>query len=175
MDPTDLVGQLILSVLIGEKPDTSFVSLAKTARANGLAAYGALTATINEGKTSRPPRLPLTAYEGRYWNVADNFCIAITTSGTSDGTGLLMKVQDAPRTSYHLKPYNGDTFYWPPDREKELCEKGMWLNLLASSHKIVFGGDGQRINHLFWHYDAAARPEMFRKSESSSKGQRHRL
>lgn len=177
MDPTDLVGQLILSVLIGEKPGTNFVPLAKTARANGLGAYVALTTAVNKRKNTRPPRLPLTAYEGRYWNAAENFCLTIAACGAMKGAGLLMKVQDAPRTTYYLKPYDGDTFYWPPDREKELCEKGMWLNLLATSHEIVFGAseDGQNISYLKWHHDAAAKPEMFRKREPWSKGERFRL
>ncbi|MCJ1456699.1 hypothetical protein MMC28_007063 [Mycoblastus sanguinarius] len=177
MDPTDLVGQLTLSVLIGEEPGINFVPLAKMARANGLGAYAALTAAVNRHKTAKPPRFPLRAYEGCYWNVAENFCLNITVCGTMEGAGLLMKVQDSPRVTYRLEPYDGDTFYWPPDREKELCEQGMWLNLLATSREIVFGTseDGQSIRHLMWHHDAAAKPEMFRKRTPRSQSDWYRL
>ena len=173
MDPTDLVGKLILSVLIGEELPTNFVALAKTARANGLSAYAALTAAVSKRKTGKPPRFPLRAYEGCYWNAAENFCLTIT----ADGAGLLMKVQDYPQNIYHLEPYDGDTFCWPPDREKELCEEGRWLNLQASTHEIVFGTskDEQSISHLMWHHDAAAKPETFRKRTPRSQGERYRL
>ncbi len=177
MDPTDLVGQLILSVLIGEELPTNFVPLAKMARANGLSAYAALTAAVNKRKTSKPPRFALRAYEGCYWNVAENFCLDITVYGTMEGAGLLMKVQGSLRTVYYLEPYDGDTFYWPPDREKELCEQGMWLNLRAASRKIVFGTskDEQSISHLMWHHDGAAKPETFWKRTPRPQGERYRL
>ena len=106
MDPTDLVGQLILSVLIGEELPTNFIALAKTARANGLNAYAILTTAVNSRKTTKPPRFPLTAYEGSYWNAAGNFRLTIV----AHGAGLLMKVQDSPENTYHLEPWGGDTF-----------------------------------------------------------------
>ena len=173
MDPTDLVGQLILSVLIGEKLPTNFLDLAKMARANGLSAYAALTAAVSKRKTGKPPRFRLRAYEGCYWNAAENFCLTIT----ADGAGLLMTVQGYPQNIYHLEPYDGDTFCWPPDREKELCEQGMWLNLRATTHKIFFctSKDEQSISHLTWQHDAAAKPETFRKRMPDSQGERYRL
>ena len=173
MDPTDLVGQLVLSVLIGEKLPTNFPELAKMARANGLSAYAALTAAVNRRKTAKPPRFPLRAYEGCYWNAAENFCLTITAYDA----GLLMKVQGSPQNVYHLEPYDGDTFCWPPDREKELCEQGMWLNLRATTREIVFGTskDEQSISHLNWQHDAAAKPETFRKRTPRSQGERFRL
>ena len=155
------MGQLILSVLIGEELPTNFITLAKTAQANGLSAYAALTAAVNKRKTTKPPRFPLTTYEGSYWNAAENLCLTITANGAS----LTMKVQDSPENTYHLEPWGGDTFCWPPDREKELCEQSMWFNLRAASHEIVFGAarDGGGIERLMWHHDAAGKPETFRK------------
>ena len=173
MDPTHLVGQLILSVLIGEELPTNCVALAKMARANGLSAYAALAAAVSNRKTGKPPRFSLRAYEGCYWNAAENFCLTIT----ADGAGLLMKVQGYPQNIYHLEPYDGDTFCWPPDREKELCEEGRWLNLQAASHEIVFGTskDEQSISHLMWHHDAAAKPETFRKRTPRTQKERYKL
>ena len=66
MDPTHLVGQLILSVLIGEELPTDCVALANTARANGLSAYATLAAAVSKRKIVKPPRFPLRAYEGSY-------------------------------------------------------------------------------------------------------------
>ena len=174
MDPTDLVGQLILSVLIGEELPTNFVALAKMARSNGLNAYAALTTALNKRKTTKPPSFPLRAYEGTYWNAAGYFCLTIT----ANGSGLLMKVQDSSQNIYYLEPWNGDTFCWPPDREKELCEQNMWLNLRAASHEIVFGTarDGRSIDRLMLHHDAAAaKPETFWKRTPRSRRERCKL
>ena len=183
MDPTDFVGQLILSILIGEKPATNSVSLAKMARANSLAAYAKLTTSINDRKTMKPPRFPLKAYTGTYWNAASNYCLNITEHHTAGISGLLMAVQNSPQVTYFLRPYDGETFYWPPDREKELCEQGMWLNLLPTSREITFGtssssttseddgSGGQEVTYLKWHHDAAAKPEVFRKKGTSRRWQ----
>ena len=163
MDPTDFVGQLLVSTLIGEKPSSKLPFLAKEARSATLAAYPMLKARLAKGKTAHPPRSPITIYEGDYWNAAGNFCLSITVRAS----GLLMRVQNMPKTNYHLEPYDGDTFYWPPDREDELCERGMWPIVSPAWHKVVFGAnDDGNIGRLIWHHDPLARPEVFRKSDS---------
>ena len=172
MDPTHLVGQLILSVLLGEELPTNCVELAEMARTAGLSAYAELSAAVSNRKTGKPPRFPLRAYEGCYWNAAENFCLTITADG---GAGLVMNVQDNPQQIYHLEPHDGDTFCWPPDREKELCEQGRWPNLQAATHEIVFGTEEDEqsiISHLMWHHDKSAKPEMFRKRTTGSEGER---
>ena len=172
MDPTHLVGQLILSLLLGEELPTNCVALAENARTKGLSAYAALTAAVSDRKTGKPPRFPLRAYEGCYWNAAENFCLTITADGAA--AGLVMKVQGNSQQIYHLEPHDGDTFCWPPDREKELCEQGRWLNLEAATHEIVFGTeeeDEQSISHLMWHHDKTAKPERFLKRTPRSEGE----
>ena len=174
MDPTHLVGQLILSVLLGEELPTNCVALAEMARTAGLSAYAEVTAVVSNRKTGKPPRFPLRAYEGCYWNAAGNFCLTITV----DRAGLVMKVQNNHQQIYYLEPHDGDTFCWPPDREKELCEQGRWLNLQAATHEIVFGTDEDDqsiISHLIWHHDKSAKAEMFRKRRTDSQGERQRL
>lgn len=157
MDPTDFVGQLALSILIGEEPKSNYVSLSKMAPANGLDAYAALIARVSKGKTSKPPNFPLRAYQGCYWNAAQSFYLEITATANLKRARLVMQVQKSSLNTYHLEPYDGDTFYWPPDREKELCEQGMWFNLSATSREIVLGTseDGQSISYLTWHHDPA--------------------
>jgi CubicO group peptidase (beta-lactamase class C family) len=163
MDPTNLVGQLIVSVLIGEEPPNNFPELARTARSAMLGAYQKLAATLEKGKTAKPPRSPISGYEGHYWNAARNYCISIAARPR----GLLMTVQGAPRTTYNLEPYDGDTFYWPTDREDEMCERGMPPRIYPWWHKVMFGmGDDGRISHLTWHHDPLAKPEVFQRSET---------
>ncbi|KAL9005176.1 MAG: hypothetical protein Q9188_002050, partial [Gyalolechia gomerana] len=108
---------------MNDDPEIDFLALAKKARANGLIAYSTFTAAVNKGKTSKLPRLPLKVYEGRYWNKAQNLCLNIVTGDTVEAPFLLMRIGGALKSVYRLEPYDGDTFYWPPDREKELCEK----------------------------------------------------
>lgn len=172
MDPAHLVGQLILSVLLGEELPTNCIALAEMARTNGLSAYAALTAAVSNRKTGKPPRFPLRAYEGCYWNAAENFCLTITADEAA--AGLVMNVQGDPQQIYHLEPHDGDTFCWPPDREKELCEQGRWLNLEVATHEIISGSeeDEESISHLMWHHDKSAKPERFRKRTTGSQGER---
>ena len=98
MDPTDLVGQLIVSILIADdkKPPNNFPELARTARSTMLNAYQKLATTLEKGKTAKPPRSPISVYKGHYWNAARNYCISIAARPK----GLLMTVQGVPRTSY---------------------------------------------------------------------------
>jgi CubicO group peptidase (beta-lactamase class C family) len=172
MDPTDFVGQLIVSTLIGEEPSSKLPSLARAARSSMLRAHPMLAATLAKHKTTKPPRSPITVYVGRYWNAAENFCLSITARAG----GLLMRVQEAPRTNYHLEPYDGDTFYWPADREDELCERGMWPIIAPAWHKVIFGtSDEGTVSHLIWHHDPLARPEVFRRSEAHLPKSRFKL
>ncbi len=121
MDPTDLVGQLMISIQIGEKPPNNFPELARTARSTMLGVYKKLATALEKGKTAKPPRSPISRYVGNYWNAARNYCISIAARPS----GLLMRVQGAPRTTYNLEPYDGDTFYWPTDSGEEICERAM--------------------------------------------------
>jgi CubicO group peptidase (beta-lactamase class C family) len=166
-DPTDFVGQLLLSAIIGESPSEEFITLSHVARKASLASYSRLHDKLEKGRTVKPPSHPLEDYEGEYFNAAGNFLLSII----SQPDGLLMSVQKMPLTKYKLFPYDGDTFYWPVDREDELCNKCMFLNVSPGGHKITFtaGVDGT-VDRLIWGHDAMARPEVFQK-ESSVPGQ----
>lgn len=107
VDPTDFVGQLLLSHLPGEQPPQNLVELCKLGRSASLASYEALTVQLEKHKTTLPPGFRLTAYEDDYFNAAGNFILSITKRGE----GILMMVPNMPLTKYQLVPYDGNTFY----------------------------------------------------------------
>lgn len=172
MDPTDFVGQLIVSHLLGEQqPPGNLLELCHVGRSASLAAYEALSAQLEKDKTARPPRFPLTAYNGDYFNVAGNFTLSISTSVK----GLLMTVQHMPLTKYELLPYDGDTFYWPPNRNAEL-KQCMWPIMSTGWHKIRFcTTDSLTVDQLIWRHDPFAKPEVFHRRTISGRPRRERL
>lgn len=172
MDPTDFIGQSIVSLLLGEHMQADLLKLAKMACSASLASYQILSAQLAQGRTGKPHRFSLAAYEGDYYNVAGNFVISIT----AQPSGLRMTVQGMRQIRYDLLPYDGDTFYWPANREEELCRRGMWPFTRPGWHKIVFEtSDNAGIHRLIWKHDPLAKPEVFRKLEDSSKIERGKL
>lgn len=159
-DPTDFVGQLIVSLLLGQEPNANYVHLSRVARQASVASYSLLSDTLIKHKTTKPPRHALSAYEGDYWNAAGNFVLSVSARAG----GLVMTLQRKARVSYDLLPYDGDTFYWPVDREEELCRRAMFPAIYPSWHKVGFGTnlDGF-VDHLRWGHDPMAKPEIFRK------------
>ena len=166
MDPTDFIGQLIVSALVGCEAPQGLVELSKAGRSTSLASYTALSASLDKHKEARPPSLPLFAYEGEYTNIAGNFVLSITTT---DG-GLSMVVQHLHFTRYSLQPYDGDTFYWPADRDAEL-KQCMWPIMFPGWHKIMFKPTNSgKIDRLVWHHDPFARAEVFYKNTEALSG-----
>lgn len=159
-DPTDGIGQLILSALLNEPPCEDYVGISKAVSQNALGVYEHLNNLLAQGKTSEPPQHPLTAYEGDYYNFARTVVLSISARDT----GLLMIVQHDGRVTYSLLPYDGDTFYWPADRESELCKEAMYPIPLPGWHKISFstGRDGV-VESLTWGHDTLSKPEVFRR------------
>ncbi|MCJ1475571.1 hypothetical protein MMC13_004234 [Lambiella insularis] len=158
MDPTDFVAQQLLAVIIGEKLNGRLLDLAKAARASNLDQYPKLHAKLLKGRIGKSSRLA-ESYEGHYWNKAGNFCLTIVSQ---PGKGLRMKVQDVPRTGYNLEPYDGDVWWWPPDRKEELCEKGMIAYMHPGYHLISFSSStSEQLDRLTWHHDPTAGPETF--------------
>jgi len=171
MDPTDFVGQLIVSVLLGSQPLEGLLELCKAGRPASLASYEALSASLEKDKTSRPSSSPIAAYVGEYVNSAGNFVLSVTPSEP----GLTMTVQHMSLTRYNLLRYDGDTFYWPADRDAEL-KQCMWPIISMGWHKVTFkstnGGD---IDHLLWKHDPVARADVFHKIRVNSGVQRGKL
>ena len=75
-----------------------------------------------------------------------------------------MTIQGMPQTHYNLLPYDGDTFYWPANREEELCRRGMWPFTAPGWHKIAFEtSDNADVRRLVWKHDPLPKTEKFRK------------
>lgn len=171
MDFTDFVGQLIVSLLVGEQPPENLLELCKLGRSASLTSYKALSAQLEKYKTTQPLRFPLAAYEGDYVNAADNFVLSI--EGYEGG--LLMTVQNIPLTKYELLPYDRDTFYWPANRNAEI-KQCMWPIMSTGWHKIMFEAtDSTTIDHLIWKHDPFGKAEVFHKRNVSGRPQRGKL
>jgi hypothetical protein len=161
LDPTDFAAQLILSVLLGETPfQDELIRLSEIARPLQILGYERLAAALEKKKSSIPPSFPLLEYGGDFENALGNITYTIKVTGDE----LRMTIKGKNRTNYLLRPYDGDTFYWKPDREVELCEKAMWPFLSPEHHKIVFetssnGGVGS----FLWFHDPLGKPETFRR------------
>ncbi|MCJ1388323.1 hypothetical protein MMC18_001169 [Xylographa bjoerkii] len=173
LDPTDFVGQLLVSVLLGEKPGPNILQLCKATRSASRSSYSPLIAQLANHKATKPPQFPYPAYEGEYINAAGNFVLSVT----ANPSGLLLNVQPPSRTYYDLLPYDGNTFFWPANREDEICKKGMWPFLSAGFHKIRFetDKDGVIVDRLVWAHDVSAKPEVFRKKLGGQKRGRGKL
>jgi CubicO group peptidase (beta-lactamase class C family) len=164
MDPADFVAQLALSVLLGEAPSVDFVKMAELARAATLENYKMLEKAVAKGKTDVLPTLPLSAYEGDYYNAIHNFVLSVTVAGSS----LSVRMQRG-NTGFTLSPYDGDTFYWPVNREEEMCNKGMWGFMYKDWHLFRFETNSNgEVEKLFWRHDPyVASPEIFTKVPTS--------
>ncbi|PVH93384.1 beta-lactamase/transpeptidase-like protein [Periconia macrospinosa] len=160
VDSSDFSAQLALSVLLGETPqEEEFEKMTEMARPFQLMGYERLAAALEEKRTEVPPSLPLSSYQGDYYNAIGNIVNTITAV---DDEYLLMTHGGTGRTSWKLFPYDGDTFYWKVDREWELCEKGMWPFLTPEWHKLHFKVKETLVESFTWHHDPLAKPEVFR-------------
>ncbi|KAF2681792.1 beta-lactamase/transpeptidase-like protein [Lentithecium fluviatile CBS 122367] len=164
MDPVDFVAQLALSVLLGQKPTVDFAKIAQLGRATTLENYGCFEKVIAEEKTSVPPTKPLAAYKGGYYNAIHNFVLSVTVAGDCLNVNMQRGI-----TGFTLLPYNGDTFYWPVNREEESCNKSMWEFMYKDWHLFRFEIDlNGEMERLTWKHDPyLASPETFTKTPTS--------
>ncbi|KAF1961446.1 beta-lactamase/transpeptidase-like protein [Byssothecium circinans] len=164
MDPVDFAAQLALSILLGQKPVVDFVKMAQLARTITLENYKLLRDVVARGKTDVPPTKSLAVYEGDYYNAIHNFVLSVTVAGD----GLDVRMQRG-KTGFTLLPYDGDTFYFPVDREEETCSKGMWGFMYKDWHLFRFENSSNgEVERLTWRHDPyLADPEIFRKTPAS--------
>lgn len=163
MDPTDFVAQLALSVLLDEAPRVNFVKAAELARSVTFQNYKKLERLIAQGKTDTPPRKPLSAYQGDYYNAIHNLVLRVT----ANDNGLHVTIQDE-YTGFALKPYDGDMFYFPVNREEEMCVKGMFGFMYEDWHLFRFKiSANNEVESVSWRHDPyLASPEVFTKTPS---------
>ncbi|KAF2804405.1 beta-lactamase/transpeptidase-like protein [Mytilinidion resinicola] len=164
MDAADFSAQLLLSVLLGVKAPAHLLSLAKTAAKTQIGWYDQLSSFLASGKTDTPPTHPLSAYSGTYINAAHNFRILVTPRAD----GLHVSMQGKPLTTYVLKPWDGDSFSWEVDRERELIDRGMFLTPFPQIHLMHFGVTEKAVQSLTWQHDPLAEPELFQRDDGEA-------
>jgi Domain of unknown function (DUF3471) len=172
IDPTDFISQLIISTLLNEPVSADFVNLSTATRRASIVSYANLISYLDKRKTSKPPLHPLPEYEGEYISRAGNFVLSVTPRNEA----LLVRVQGSQRTTYDLLPHDSDMFYWPADRDEEVCTRFRFPSLWPDAHKFSFGtGSDGVIDHLIWGHDPAAKAEVFWKRSELRKEQLHKL
>jgi CubicO group peptidase (beta-lactamase class C family) len=166
MDPTDFAAQLALTALLGEAPAIDFAKSAELARSTTFRNYELLKEVIAQKKTDEPPTQPISAYKGDYYNALHNFVISVTVA--VGGNSLDVKMQRGD-TGFTLSPYDGDTFYWPVNREEEMCNRGMWGFMYKDWHLFRFTiNANDEVESVAWRHDPyVASPEVFVKTPSS--------
>jgi hypothetical protein len=119
-----------------------------------------LTKYLQVNRTEKPPSLPFSSYSGAYVNSADTQVLEVTAIKE----GLHVSVRGRPSIAYHLLPWNGDTFYWEANRDREVCEKAMWPIPSPQWHLVTFSMGLQGVETLKWQVDALARgPDTFQR------------
>ncbi|KAJ4300072.1 hypothetical protein N0V90_005321 [Kalmusia sp. IMI 367209] len=164
MDPTDFSAQLLLGALLGSRTVPDYPSVALSARSNQLRWYAQLAKYLQINRTDKPPTLPLISYSGAYANRANTLVLEVTAVEQ----GLHVSVRGRPSTTYQLRPWNGDTFYWEADRDKEVCEKAMWPIPSPQWHLITFCLGQRGVETLKWQVDAmAGGPDAFQRQDEA--------
>jgi hypothetical protein len=159
MDTADLSAQLLLSVLLEIKPPENLKSQSEAVVQMQFGWFKQLSAFLESCRTDNPPTHRLLAYAGTYWNAARNFKIVVTTQNA----GLHVSIQGIPITTYDLKPCDGDTFFWPANREHELVDRGMWFAPFPQFHLVSFTTNSKRVLSLAWQHDRIMDAEVFEK------------
>lgn len=67
-----------------------------------------------------------------------------------------MTLQNMTLTKYHHVPYDGNTFYWPANRNAE-PKQGM--------HNVTFGANNNDdiVDQLIWKHDPFGKQDVFQK------------
>ncbi|KAH8733126.1 beta-lactamase/transpeptidase-like protein [Phaeosphaeriaceae sp. PMI808] len=160
MDPTDFSAQLLLGALLGSRTVPDYASVALSARSKQLGWYAQLAKYLQINRTEKPPTLPLASYSGAYANLTNTLVLEVTAVEQ----GLHVSVRGRPSTTYQLLPWNGDTFYWEANRDKEVCEKAMWPIPSPQWHLITFCLGQRGVETLKWQVDAmAGGPDAFQR------------
>ncbi|KAF2821844.1 beta-lactamase/transpeptidase-like protein [Ophiobolus disseminans] len=164
MDPTDFSAQLLLGALLGSRTIPDFASVALVARSNQLGWYARLIKYLQVNRTDKPPTLPLTSYSGAYANRANTLVLEVSAVEQ----GLHVFVRGRPSTTYQLLPWDGDTFYWEANRNKEVCEKAMWPIPSPQWHLITFCLGQREVETLKWQVDPmAGGPDAFQRQDEA--------
>ncbi len=166
LDAADFIAQLLLSTLLDVTPAQDLTNLSRIAVQMQLGWFKKLSNLVESRKTSKPPTHPLQAYSGTYWNSTRDFKIVITAQSNV----LRASIQGLPITHYNLQPCDGDTFYWPVNREFELVELGTLFQIWPQYHFVRFATNERRVLDLTWQHYRLMKPEIFEKEVDHLEG-----
>jgi CubicO group peptidase (beta-lactamase class C family) len=164
VDPTDFAAQMwlgtLLDIKLGDQPD--FENMAKQVAMANVGAFQRVARYLEEKKTDVKPSLPMQAYAGIYANTAGNLRYEVSLD--SDSNILIMAPVNTSLTKYHLRPWDGDTFYWKADRDEQITVKAMFPAPFVGVHLVKFGVRDRSVECLMWqHCPASKKPEVLRR------------
>jgi hypothetical protein len=164
-DITDIIGKLLLGTIIGEQDQQEYIKLAKSVKNTNMTLFDTYKAGLVARKTGTPPSLPLGDFEGDYWNETKIMCYRVYAHG--DGQ-LRVEPKGSSLTNYVLEPMGGNTFYLPPNREKELSQS-MWPFTSLKSRIFKFDCSEDKVLNFSWHHDITpgTGPETFSKEAAT--------
>ncbi|KAF2683208.1 beta-lactamase/transpeptidase-like protein [Lentithecium fluviatile CBS 122367] len=142
-DITDMLGQLLLGMIIGENDCPDYIEFPKSKR------------------TNKPPSFPLKHYEGDYWHKDRIICYTVRSAGNNQ---LHVTVKGSRLTAYVLDSWGGDMFCLPPNRELELPHS-MWPFTSGKSRVFTFNCSKDGVESFTWHHEntPGSKPETFVK------------
>jgi CubicO group peptidase (beta-lactamase class C family) len=161
LDTADYTAQILLAALFDMNIPQVHPQLSNAVVKMQFGWFEKLNQFLISCKTDVPPTHPLYSYAGTYWNIIRSTKLVITVRGT----GLHVSIQGMPKTTYDLQPCDGDTFYWPADREYELVDRAMWFNLFPGFHLFNFVTNEKRVLSVSWQHERLMDAEVFDKEE----------
>ncbi|KAF1963426.1 beta-lactamase/transpeptidase-like protein [Byssothecium circinans] len=158
MDAPDFSAQLLLSVLLDIEAPKNYLELAHLSVRTQLSWFTQIQTALQTFKTDTPPTLPLPAYTGTYFNAQHNFKVVVTALFK----GLRLSMQGLS-TTYDVKPFDGDSFYFDANREWELIDRGMWFYPFPQFRVFHFDVKEDGVRSFTWQHDHLMDPETFTK------------
>jgi CubicO group peptidase (beta-lactamase class C family) len=161
LDTADYAAQILLAALFDTDIPKVYPGLANAVVKMQFGWFAKLNQFLEACKTDVPPTHPLSAYAGTYWNTIHSTKLVITVRGV----GLHVSLQGMPKSTFDLQPCDGDTFYWPADREYELVDRAMWFNLFPGFHMFNFTTNEKKVLSVSWQHEQKMDAEEFTKEE----------
>ncbi|KAK9849602.1 hypothetical protein MYU51_014219 [Penicillium brevicompactum] len=159
------IGELLVEALLNNSHNAlDYTLLAKQSVEIALQQAKYINESLAAGRTIETPSRPLEDYVGKYFNEAGNFFIKIGYS--KDRTGLQIAYMGRKADTFHLLPYQEDSFYWTltHDESAKLAREPIFP---MEYHITKFGSEmnGTGVSCLWWQHrsDLPEPGELFTK------------
>jgi CubicO group peptidase (beta-lactamase class C family) len=161
LDTADYAAQILLAALFDMQIPKVYPDLTNAVVKMQFGWFEKLNQFLEGCKTDVPPTHPLSTYAGTYRNSIHSTKLVITVKDV----GLHVSLQGMPKSTFDLQPCDGDTFYWPADRENELVDHAMLYNLFPGFHLFNFTTNEKRVLSVSWQHEQKMDAEEFVKEE----------